>query len=338
MPEKSLTITHGIKKVLLDNIYEAEKSIIIAMAWFTDNEIKDALIIKKTETPKVRIEIVVDPNDTNKKYFFDYQQKFEEAGIILRNRENKKFLHHKFMLIDELIVITGSYNYSKKAQSNSEEINWRKSKKAYVKLEKEFRFITDKDYVDENIKLLLSYPKFAQQLVSMHYKFTLTEYKRYKSKIVLGDCYSYPTGFIDRIGYIPGIIFNTEITFKIDAGHQEFPIPLDKRAVTKLTNAILTSHTLDSYRDYPQLYHEINGELKKNEKRAKLTFSQKLNGTFEAKKIKKLIEDDIDLIVEDYFWLNNFAPYINKAILARLFDTFETVRPPNGFGEFSGLQ
>lgn len=334
MADQSKTYTYGIKKILLDNIDSAKKSIFIAMAWFTDNEIKDCLIEKKKQIPRLIIEIVVDPNEINEKHFLDYKQKFEQAGITIKKKEVRKFLHHKFMLIDGIITITGSYNYSKKAQMNLELIEWKKSKKAHRKLEKEFRFITDKTYIDENVTILFSYPEFAQKLLSMYYKFTLTEYKKFQNKIVIGECYSYPTGTIDRIFYSPGIIFNKEIGFKVDAGHQEFTIPLDKKAVSGITDSIHFCHVLDSYREYPHLYHQINGALKENTKAIKQTFAQKLDSTFEPAKIRKLIEGNIDLIIEEYFWLNNFAPYINKAIAGKLFDSFDIVMAKRSFDDY----
>lgn len=134
-----MTYTFGITKVLLDNIADAQKSIIIAMAWFTDNQLKDAFIARRKEKPSVRIEIVVDPNHVNKKYFSDYAEKFNNAGIIIRNKEVRNFLHHKFMLIDDKISITSSYNYSRKAEMNLESITVLKSKKACRVLQKEFK-------------------------------------------------------------------------------------------------------------------------------------------------------------------------------------------------------
>lgn len=337
MKSDSKKYTYAIKKVLLDNIEQAQKSIIIVMAWFTDNDLKDALIRKKKQVPDISIEIVVDSNHINKTYFLDYEEQFKAVGIIIKKKENRRFLHHKFMLIDGIISITGSYNYSKKAQLNLENIHWQKSKHAYRKLEKEYKFITTKKYEDENIQLLFSFPEFAQKLLSTYYKFSKTEYKKYKDKIILGQCYTYPTGFYDKIHYEPGIIFNTEINFEIEQQYGEFKAPISK---TILSGSILSAdqaNIIDSYRGYESLYHEINGALKKNRKNREQTFQQKLDNTFSVEKLKELIHNDIDIIIEDYFWLNNFGPYINKEIVEKLFDTFPKVKRMESFEDLLDL-
>jgi len=56
MAYQSKIYTSSIKKILLDNIDNASKSILIAMAWFTDSEIKDRLIEKKKQIPEMVIE------------------------------------------------------------------------------------------------------------------------------------------------------------------------------------------------------------------------------------------------------------------------------------------
>lgn len=329
-----MTYTFGIRKVLLDNIADAQRSIIIAMAWFTDNQLKDGLIACRKEKPSVRIEIVVDPNHINKKYFSDYAEKFKNAGIIIRNKEVRNFLHHKFMLIDGKICITGSYNYSRKAEMNLESITVLKSKKACRVLEKEFMAITDKNYEDQNVKILEENPEFARKLLSTFYKFSKSEYNRYKKKIVIGECYTYPTGFYDRIHFSPGIIFNTEIEFDITVREKEFKIPLSKHDLIKILTAHNQANIIDSYSGHEEFYNEINKALKRNEKFVLKSFEKTVKNAFSAKKIKKLIDADIDIIIEDYFWISNFGPYLNKKHVQRLFDSLSDVKQFNTFEDY----
>ena len=48
-------------------------------------------------------------------------QKLRAAGIPVRNDTNTKLMHHKVMIIDGMIVLTGSFNWSKSAQEYNNE-------------------------------------------------------------------------------------------------------------------------------------------------------------------------------------------------------------------------
>lgn len=48
-------------------------------------------------------------------------QKLRAAGVPVRNDTNPKLMHNKVMIVDELIVLTGSFNWSKSAEENNNE-------------------------------------------------------------------------------------------------------------------------------------------------------------------------------------------------------------------------
>ena len=48
-------------------------------------------------------------------------QKLKAAGISVRNDTNSKLMHNKVMIVDGIIVITGSYNYSASAENYNNE-------------------------------------------------------------------------------------------------------------------------------------------------------------------------------------------------------------------------
>jgi len=102
MPQKTVIYTHSLKKIIIEAIEESQHCILIAMAWFTDNSIKDCLLLHKKNFPRIKIEIVVDNNNINDAYFNDYKDAFDDAGIIIRRKKSRKFLHHKFMVFDNI--------------------------------------------------------------------------------------------------------------------------------------------------------------------------------------------------------------------------------------------
>jgi phosphatidylserine/phosphatidylglycerophosphate/cardiolipin synthase-like enzyme len=47
--------------------------------------------------------------------------RLKSAGIPVMLDENAEYMHNKFMVIDGKVVLTGSYNYSKQADTQNDE-------------------------------------------------------------------------------------------------------------------------------------------------------------------------------------------------------------------------
>ena len=313
----------GIEKKVIEYISNANHSIIIAMAWFTNNTIKNCLIDKKRNKPEINIEIVVDKNEINKKYFLDYKSKFDEFGILIREKVDEKFLHHKFMIIDEYTAITGSYNFSKKAETNLENIVVIESGFISSYYSRIFKFITTRDYLDENIKLLLIYPVFAKSIISTYYQFNKNDFLKYRDKIQIGECFTHENGMYDEIKYYPGLIFNPKIKYKNDIEAIEFPFPVNKEVIKSWTKNRNMSLILDYYNGKENDYHLINEDLEQNEKTIEEYFKRKMERTYCSEKLKELIGDGIDIILEDDLWINNFEPFLNKQLIERVFENID---------------
>lgn len=107
-----------IKDEIIANIKKAHKSIKVAVAWFTDEDIIRALSQKKEKG--IEIEVVI----SNAKENFENINNFKvylrlQAKLFIAS---KPFLHHKFCIIDDSIIINGSYNWSYAAKWNEENI------------------------------------------------------------------------------------------------------------------------------------------------------------------------------------------------------------------------
>ena len=112
---------NDIHQQIMKELEQAEFEIIIAVAWFTDKEIFQLLCKRAVKGVSVRIALVDDA--INKRAPFEYDQLRECGGeVYLIPNEKSRLMHHKFCVIDRNKVITGSFNWSKKAQRNDENI------------------------------------------------------------------------------------------------------------------------------------------------------------------------------------------------------------------------
>ena len=108
---------------ILNELRKAAFTIHIAVAWFTDPELFDALC-RRAESG-VRVEMIIVNDSINRSSGVQYEQLQKLGGAFRMVGDNKKksaIMHNKFCVIDSATVITGSYNWSRKAQKNSENI------------------------------------------------------------------------------------------------------------------------------------------------------------------------------------------------------------------------
>lgn len=113
-------ITNGteIKQRIISEITNAEHSIYVAMAYFTDRDIAVAIIEAKKR--ELTVDVILSSNSQN-----------DTVKLMLRGAsvsvhafetgDTRGIMHHKFCLIDDKISINGSYNYSINASNNNVE-------------------------------------------------------------------------------------------------------------------------------------------------------------------------------------------------------------------------
>lgn len=142
-----LTIGTDIKQRILTEINNANLSIYLAMAWFTDRDIANAII--KAKKRIANIDIILSSNVQNE----TVKSMFNGAGISVHAFETgdtRGIMHHKFCLIDNKITINGSYNYSYNASNNNvENIHVSDDPSTYSQLFSEFERL--KYNIDNNI-------------------------------------------------------------------------------------------------------------------------------------------------------------------------------------------
>ena len=113
-----------IHKVIMQQLESADSQIKIAVAWFTDKDIFDVLC-KKAQSG-VAISLVLIADDINcgvgRLNFIRLANLGGKVTFLPMGSQDTPLMHYKFCIIDAKTVITGSYNWSKKARSNDENI------------------------------------------------------------------------------------------------------------------------------------------------------------------------------------------------------------------------
>ncbi len=105
------------QKEIIKNINQAEAFINIAMYIFTDREI--ALPLVKAQERGVKVRLYLDKDQVDYKYS---QSRFlVQEGIKARISTNNYIMHNKFAIIDNRILLTGSYNWTFSANNRNDE-------------------------------------------------------------------------------------------------------------------------------------------------------------------------------------------------------------------------
>jgi len=114
-----MQLFNNIQNEIIKLIDLSTESLKIAVTWFTNHDINEA-IVRKLKDPKFSVQLIV-LNDwiNNKKEGINFQFLIDnKCDFYFSNTEN--MVHHKFCIIDNKIVITGSYNWTYYAENR----NW----------------------------------------------------------------------------------------------------------------------------------------------------------------------------------------------------------------------
>ncbi len=107
----------NIKSTLINYLNQAKTSIYIAVAWFTDQDLLD--IICRKASDGLKVELITINDDVNSA--IDFSKLFKAGGKVWM-MENNKVMHNKFCIIDNQVVVNGSYNWTIKAKENHENV------------------------------------------------------------------------------------------------------------------------------------------------------------------------------------------------------------------------
>ena len=120
---KSQAYFEKIHKQIEYNLLAANQSIRIAVAWFTDAKLFDILCTKAKEG--LSIELLIARHDINFDSNIKYKELIENGGNLYWIGDNGLYaplMHNKFCIIDNKVLLFGSYNWTHRAKSNHESI------------------------------------------------------------------------------------------------------------------------------------------------------------------------------------------------------------------------
>ncbi len=134
-----------IRKYIIAKLLNAEQSIDIAVCWFTNDKLFDIVCKKLEEGLKVRC-IILDDYINASPFGCDFKTFLEKGGQLhLSSVDNP--MHNKYCIIDDSILINGSYNWTYFAESRNEE---------------------NINIIEESPELIQSYMKDFQRLLSIY--------------------------------------------------------------------------------------------------------------------------------------------------------------------------
>lgn len=159
----------GVDDLIINEINQAQKSIRLAIYGFSNDRIRDAVL--DAHKRGVDTIVVTDDSQLNSENI----RMLKEAGIDLVDDENPyALMHHKFLVIDERVVWSGSANYSYYAfyKNNENLVKITSSKIAKVYLDEFDELYHHKDYegayVSDTLEIYFS-PEddFEQRLLGL---------------------------------------------------------------------------------------------------------------------------------------------------------------------------
>jgi len=131
-----------IQNNIIEQLKKARFTIWVAVAWFTDPVLFD--ILKKKKNQGLNVQVLIVDDEINRFGGLQFEQYFETIRVP-KMGVYQNIMHSKFCVIDLKTVLSGSYNWTKKAQHNYETLE--------VKSSRELA----EEYSDEFIKLKLEY-------------------------------------------------------------------------------------------------------------------------------------------------------------------------------------
>lgn len=109
---------NNIRNEITPLLRNAKDNVCVAMAWFTSGELFQELL--NCLSRKVRVELVLLDNPTNFMEFApDFNLFINAKGIFRLAKPEYGFMHHKFCIIDDSLLITGSYNWTYNAENRN---------------------------------------------------------------------------------------------------------------------------------------------------------------------------------------------------------------------------
>ena len=137
-PENNAYFSHhdNIREVVISSLNSAQYDVKICMYTISDNPIADAIL--QSFSRGVTVRIITDDGKILDKGSDIIS--LDERGIDIRIDSDRSLMHHKFVIIDNIKLLTGSYNWTRTGSDiNNENILVTTNKKIAKAYKKEFK-------------------------------------------------------------------------------------------------------------------------------------------------------------------------------------------------------
>jgi len=137
-PENNAYFSHhdNIREVVISSLHSAKNDLKICMYTISDNPIADSIL--QCFSRGVNVRIITDDGKILDKGSDIIS--LDERGIDIRIDSDKSLMHHKFVIVDNVKILTGSYNWTRTGSDiNNENILVTTNKKIAKAYKKEFK-------------------------------------------------------------------------------------------------------------------------------------------------------------------------------------------------------
>ena len=107
----------GCADIIRDRIDDADSSVLVAVYSLTSLDLSRSLVNAKKRGVDVRI--ITDNLQAEGRY--SKSQYLLDNGVTVQYDDDNGYMHHKFAVIDNKILFTGSYNWSNSAETRNDE-------------------------------------------------------------------------------------------------------------------------------------------------------------------------------------------------------------------------
>jgi tetratricopeptide (TPR) repeat protein len=110
----------NIKHHIQTELRKAKSYVFVAVAWFTDDDLFEELV--NLSRKGIQIQLLLNQDEINENSGLDYPILFRNGGMVYFVNTREILMHNKFCIIDKKTVLNGSFNWTRKASSNLENL------------------------------------------------------------------------------------------------------------------------------------------------------------------------------------------------------------------------